>query len=522
MAMDFRILGPLEVVDDGAPLELGAQKHRALLAMLLLHANEVVSTDRLLDALWEEAPPRRAHKALHVYVSQLRKLIGKHRLQTTPPGYVLRMSEAEFDLERFQRLVTEGRPGEALALFRGPPLAEFAYSRFARGEIARLGELRLASLEERIERDLAAGRHAALVGELEALVREHPLRERLRAQLMLALYRSGRQAEALEAYNDGRRRLADELGLEPGEEIKRMERAILQHDPVLAVPEAPVEVVGAAPVATRSILVAPRTLDGLEMLLALAEPLASSQPSWELIVASVVPAEELGKTNEALGRRRDELLERGLPARMAVFSSPVPGEDLAKLASHQDVDLVIMGVGPSPLGGCAGPVIEEAPCDVALVLEAGGGRQAGPVMVPFGAAEHDWTALELGAWVARATGASLRLIGAASDHPQEGRDASRLLADASLIAQRTTGITAEPLLTPPGSAGVTTAAADAGLLVVGLSERWRQEGLGKVRSEIAQSPPAPTVFVRRGPRPGGLAPAETRTRFTWSMTSAAP
>ena len=143
------------------------------------------------------------------------------------------------------------------------------------------------------------------------------------------------------------------------------------------------------------------------------------------------------------------------------------------------------------------------------------------MIVPFGAAEHDWAALELGAWVARATGAPLRLIGAASDRPEDGRDASRLLADASLIVQRTAGIAAEPLLTTPGRDSVMTAAAGAGLLVVGLSERWRQEGLGKVRSEIAQAPPAPTVFVRRGPRPGGLAPAESRTRFTWSMTSAA-
>ncbi len=518
--MEFRILGPLEVVEDGQPLVVGGAKQRTLLACLLLNVNEAVSTDRLLDALWEDAPPARAHKALQVYVSQLRKLIGTHRLETKPPGYLLRASEAELDLERFQALLAERKPGEALALFRGAPLADFAYSRFAQGEIARLEELRLACLEERIEQDLAAGRHAALVSELEGLVRDHPLRERLRGQLMLALYRSGRQAEALDVYQKGRRGLAEELGLEPGEELRKLERAILQHDPALDV-SAPQAVVAEPPVAERSILVVPRTLDGLQSLLALAEPLASPEPSWELIVAYVVPAGELADANEMLARRRDELLGRGLAARTAVFSSPVPGEDLVKLASHQDVDLVIMDVGLSPLDGAAEIMVDGAPCDVALLLEAGGEPRAGPVIVPFGAAEHDWAALELGAWVARATGAPLRLIGAASDRPEDGRDASRLLADASLIVQRTAGIAAEPLLTMPGRDGVMTAAAGAGLLIVGFSERWRQEGLGKVRSEIAQAPPAPTVFVRRGPRPGGLAPAESRTRFTWSMTSAA-
>ena len=142
--------------------------------------------------------------------------------------------------------------------------------------------------------------------------------------------------------------------------------------------------------------------------------------------------------------------------------------------------------------------------------------------MPFGAANHDWAALELGAWVARATGTPLRLIGAASDERDDSRDASRLLADASLIVQRTAGIVAEPLLASPGREGVVALAEGAGLLVVGLSERWRQEGLGRVRSELAEAPPAPTVFVRRGPRPGGLAPAETRTRFSWSLTGTTP
>src|SRR5262245_42529663 len=178
--MEFRILGPLEVLSAGQTLDLGGTKQRALLAMLLLHANEVVSSGRLVEALWEDEPPETAEKALQVYVSQLRKLLGKERLKTKAPGYSLRVGSDELDLARFQSLQEEGRLHEALSLWRGAPLAEFSSKRFAESEIARMEELRLACLEERIECDLNAGRLAELVAELEALVAEHPLREALR------------------------------------------------------------------------------------------------------------------------------------------------------------------------------------------------------------------------------------------------------------------------------------------------------------------------------------------------------
>ncbi|MDQ3379804.1 MAG: AAA family ATPase [Actinomycetota bacterium] len=231
--MEFRILGPLEVLENGRQIELGGAKQRALLAILLMHANEVVSTDRLIDALWEDDAPETGRKALHVYISQLRKALGKERIATRSPGYRLEVETDELDLARFQRLLDEGKPSEALSLWRGPPLADFAYERFAHGEIARLDDLRLACLEDRIETDLANGRHAALTGELETLVREHPLRERLRAQHMLALYRSGRQAEALDAYQDAREALVEELGIEPGRVLRELQQAILQQDPAL-------------------------------------------------------------------------------------------------------------------------------------------------------------------------------------------------------------------------------------------------------------------------------------------------
>jgi YVTN family beta-propeller protein len=238
--MDFRILGPVEVAEHDRVFHLGRGRQRALLALLVLHANEVVSQARLVDELWGESPPATASTALHGYVSRLRKLLGPDRLETSVPGYRLRVDEGELDRDRFVALAQAGRHAEALALWRGPPLADIAYEPFAQEHIALLEELRLACLESRIDDDLAAGAGAELVGELEALVRAHPLRERFRAQLMLALYRSGRQAEALDAYQAAREALVGELGLEPGEELRTLQKQILVQDPELgARPSAP-------------------------------------------------------------------------------------------------------------------------------------------------------------------------------------------------------------------------------------------------------------------------------------------
>jgi YVTN family beta-propeller protein len=245
--MEFRILGPIEVSDGDRPVALGAAKQRALLALLLLHANEVVSSDRLVDGLWGERAPVTAAKSVQVYVSQLRRLLGDGRLETRGHGYMLRVDPGALDAERFQALLDAGgaalAAGEAapaaeslrgaLALWRGAALADVAYEQFAQGEIARLDELRLVAVEERIEADLALGRHAALVAELQGLVRAEPMRERPRAQLLLAHDRSGRQVEALEAYQDARRVFVDELGLEPSRPLQELERAILTQDDAL-------------------------------------------------------------------------------------------------------------------------------------------------------------------------------------------------------------------------------------------------------------------------------------------------
>jgi DNA-binding SARP family transcriptional activator len=247
--MEYRILGALEVWHAGRELSLGGRRPRALLAVLLLHPNEVVSADRLIDELWGDDSLEDAAAALKVVVCRLRKALPPDVVTTKPPGYVLRVGSDELDLDRFERLADEGRElfarglaadaserlRAALSLWRGPPLADFTYESFARTAITRLDETRLAAIELRIDADLSLGRHHELVGELEALVADHPLRERLRMYLMTALYRSGRQGDALHAYEDARQTLVHEFGVRPCRALQDLERAILRQDPSLDV-----------------------------------------------------------------------------------------------------------------------------------------------------------------------------------------------------------------------------------------------------------------------------------------------
>src|SRR6516225_8968853 len=252
--LEFGILGPLEVKAGGAPVRVGGPRQRALLALLLCHANRVVSRDQLIDELLSDQPDGSAEPMLRVQISRLRKVLADGdvapRLIARPPGYSLRVEDGELDLQVFEQRVTDGRhalehgdPGraavllrEAESLWRGRPLADLEFERFARFEIQRLEAFRLLAVEDRIEAELALGRHTALCPELEQLVAEHPLRERLRGQLMLALYRSGRQADALETYRAGRSLLAQELAVEPGPQLKQLQLAILGHDTALQLP----------------------------------------------------------------------------------------------------------------------------------------------------------------------------------------------------------------------------------------------------------------------------------------------
>ena len=536
--MEFRILGPLEVYEAGRRVELGGARQRALLAILLTRANQVVARDVLIDQLFGEEPRGTAAGLLQVYVSRLRKSLEpdrKHRQQTgiivtKAPGYLVRVERDELDLERFERLAEEGREAllagdpeaarerlvEALALWRGPALADFSYEPFAQAEARRLDELRLAALEDRIDADLALGRHAALVGEVEGLVEQFPLRERLRGQLMLALYRSGRQAEALDAYQAARRVLVDDLGLEPSAALQELERAILRQDPSLGLTPSK-----ALPSPERSILLLPLELDQIEPLVSLARPLTGTEPARELVLAQLVPTVEgLGTWIGALHHAREGLLQAGVSARAACFTSDTPAADAVRLATEQNVDLVVLAgrdaVTALP-GGLLGGLVEAAPCDVAALATGERSEGAGPLLVPFGGAEHDWAALELAAWLAAARGLDLRLIGPLADPASGQRDSSRLLARASLLVQRFAGVAAEPALAEPGPDAVVEAAAAAALLVVPLSLRWRAEGLGATREDLLERTDRPVVFAARGMRPSGIAPSESLTRFSWSL-----
>ena len=282
MTLEFRILGSFEVCgEDGVALALGGRKRRALLALLLLHRNELVTSERLLEEVWGGTHPQQAAPSLQVYVSQLRKLLGgADILQTMPGGYSLATADDQLDAARFEHMVREstqlvagGRPEtaaeqlrQALALWRGPPLADLGYESFAQVEIARLEELRLVALELRIEAELTLGHHAELLPELEALVAEHPLRERLRGQLMLTLYRSGRQADALAVYRDARQAL-DELGLEPSRELKELETAILRHDASLTVEPAELRARRRLPAPATALVGRRREVDDLTEML---------------------------------------------------------------------------------------------------------------------------------------------------------------------------------------------------------------------------------------------------------------
>jgi DNA-binding SARP family transcriptional activator/streptogramin lyase len=297
-AVEYLILGPLEVSDYGQAVALAAAKLRVLLGVFLLHPGEVLSRERLIDELWGDSPPKTAAKVLQMYVSQLRKALGKDSIATHTRGYLMRVEPDELDASRFRQLLAEARAlvdeapadatakfGDALALWRGPVLVGIEFESFARNERERLEELRLAAIEERIDCELALGRHRESLVDLEPIVAAYPLRERPRAQLMLALYGSGRQAEALAVYREGRQLLVDELGLEPSDELKLLERRILDHDPTL-LPGRPADEDG-APLHARRIR--RRALLAAAALAAIAAALVLGLASGGRSAVAVVP-----------------------------------------------------------------------------------------------------------------------------------------------------------------------------------------------------------------------------------------
>ena len=347
---------------------------------------------------------------------------------------------------------------------------------------------------------------------------------------MLALYRADRQADALATYQDARRTMSDELGIEPGRALQELEQSILRRDSSLS-PSAPDTPAPAATPAQppaieardRSLLVVLESDASLDSMLGVAEPLAAHPPGELVLVRLVRDAGELGRATDAVHSRCEILEQRGTPTRGMAFTSASPGEDVTKLARQQDADLVLFGVAPDQLeerdlDTNLEAVLGAAPCDVALVAtRAASVPTPDRILVPMGGAEHEWAAVEVGAWLASALDAPLALLGVEGTET-EGGDASRLLGHASLAIQRVLRVAAKPQLIEPGDEAVVEAAGDAGVVVMGLSDRWRRDGLGATRLGVATKARAPTLIVRRGLRPGGLAPRASLTRFSWALS----
>jgi DNA-binding SARP family transcriptional activator len=358
--VDFRLLGPLEVESGGSLVQIAGAKERAVLALLLFHANRPVSRDRLVDELWGERPPATARHTLEVYVSRLRRALstggGGSLIESQPGGYRIRLEQDELDALRFERLLDEGRsalaqgvPAEAeekltaaLGLWRGEVLADVALEPFAAGEVERLEELRLAATEARAAAVMVLGRHAALVGELKSLVASYPLREGLRGQLMLALYRSGRQADALAVYLDGRRRLVDELGIDPGSELEELQQAILRHDPVLDPPSTATLERSSAPAASAAAA-APMAVQERRKVVTVVVCELDESPA----LAQRLDPEALEALQERYFERLKTIVERhgGTVAKsiddtvMAVFGVPVLHEEDALRACRAAMEM---------------------------------------------------------------------------------------------------------------------------------------------------------------------------------------
>jgi DNA-binding SARP family transcriptional activator len=515
----FRVLGPFQVEHDGRPLTLGSVRRRALLALLTLNAGRVVGVERLVDALWGESPPRTAVHVLHVYVSDLRRSLPEGVLVTTPPGYLLRVPAGAVDLADFERLVSRGRLelsagdaagalmtlDEALALWRGPVLADLAGAGFVQVEARRLEELRLAARELRATAGLARGSAPDLVPELQALVNEHPFRERPHALLMRALAAAGRQAEALELYTAVKARLADELGIDPGAELRVAQTAVLRQEAAPAAPATPTGVVLA-------VGYEPRRLDALA--LAASRPAAAA--GRELLVAAVLDARTSTPADLTTTAAAALTAQRSTPGpgRSAAFRSRNLADNVTGLAAEHDAELVVLDA--AGLIGAQGRLadwvvaaLSEITADVVLLLHdppTAGLSWA----VPFGGSEHDWAAAELAALLARSSGSAVRVIGALAEQD----DASRLVARVGLAIQRAVGVAVEPMLAEATVPGLLNAL-DGTTPVIGVSERWRSEGLGPFRQQLAHAAPS-TLVIRRGLRPGLLAPPTFGTRFAWS------
>jgi DNA-binding SARP family transcriptional activator len=531
--MQFQVLGPLEVTSPSGPVRIGGAKKRQLLALLLMHAKEVVDADTLIDGLWGDSPPEGSGHALEAAVSRLRSLLDPGRIATQSLGYQIRVGQDELDLHRFDRLVREAHRArssgdvaravtllrEATELWRGRPLPELGGGAYERPELVRLEELRLSAIEALVDARVELGEGPELVAELESLVREHPFREHLQAQLMRVLYRSGRQADALRVFATVRRMLVDELAIEPGPELQALQIAILNQHEALTQPPTRSAPADQQP---RTILVAGQPTDDLGSVLRIATLLGRAGDVAAIAAVVADQATDLGAAVRAANGARAELAESAIVTRAAGFVSQAPGSDIVRVCQREDVTLVLIRGPRVEEGGRFGAfheaILGGSPADVGIVVE-GRGSSGWPaeaiVAVPFGGTDDDWAAVELAVAIATRNQARLTLVG----FPTQAHDAasvSRLLADASLLVQRVAPLMAEPRLAAEPAQAL-DALGDANLVIAGLAGDWRRVGLGASRARIASEIAGTMLLIRRGVRPGLLAPPEGRTAYSWSI-----
>ena len=499
----FRVLGQLEAERDGVPVHLGGAKQQALLALLLLDLGRPVSASRLGDGLWGGQPPPSAAKALQLYVSQLRKALGSDAIVTRGDAYLVPAKDVALDLREFESLAEAGRSQASAG--RLPDAAELltAAASLWRGDAlegldetgltparARLDELRLVVQELLFDVRLGLGQHAAVLPDLKMLALRYPLRGRLHEQLMLALYRDGRQAEALDAYRRLRGTLRAEVGLEPQARLRELQRAILRQDAQLDAPA-----MGDVP---RTVIAAGGSPGRLASLLA---PLAREIPA-ELILLTVVTE----GADVAGAARRLEPYRSG-QLRVAAFVSGRPGHDLVRLAAEESAELLVVETTAAALRGPVPAGLRDASCDVAFFVDAPPDLPAGAVTTLFGGADDDWRALELGAMLARAWDVPLRLAGTES--------ASALLARAALVVQRFAAVATAPALFAPDDPSSLASAAAGSLLLAGVGSTPTGT-MPASRSRLGELG-VPVLVLRPGLRPGMLAPSHTLTRFSWSL-----
>lgn len=496
--LEFRLLGPLEIANDGLAVPLEGAKPRALLALLLLERGRSVTTRRLGDGLWGPAAPASAAKALQVHVSQLRKALGASAIETRGDAYAIHAPAGAVDLDTFEQLAEAGRsrlgagrPAEALeplsaalALWRGDALEGLDEPGLTPAR-ARLEELRVVVHELLADARIAIGDTVSALPELTLLAHRYPLREGIQERLMLALYRSGRQADALAVFRSLRARLHDELGLEPRRRVRALEQAILRQDAALETPGRTV----------RRVVVAAGSNPG--RLAALAAPLVRPD-GGELIL--LVPVAEPGELADASVRLE---AERSEDIRVATFVSAAPRRDVLRLGAAEGASLVVLETAAAELVTAGSDSAAGLPADLALFVDAAGPLPGERVSVLQAGGGHDWAAIELAAALARGAGVSLRLLG-----PGSSGEASTLLARTALVVQRFAGIATEPALFAPGAAASLGALVADGVLVAAVDAP-----VPEPLTELG----VPLVVVRGGPRPGLLAPAQTITRFSWAL-----